>query len=258
MSVIIAIAGQKGGVGKTTTSVNLSASLVAMGQKVLMIDLDPQGSLTLSSGMEPDALPMTIYDCIKRELSGATVRVTTHYGADLLPANVDLALAELELVNAVARERRLASVIAPIRDDYDFIVIDCSPSLGMLTINAMAVCDGVIIPVACEFLALRAVDGFMRFVRKMQGSANSKLQVIGLLPTMFDKRTRHADETLSELKAKYHPRIPVIEHVVYRSIRFAEAAEKGEPILTYAKALPGADAYRDLARDMIQWAATRR
>lgn len=255
MGLVIAVAGQKGGVGKTTSSVNLAASLVAMGQKVLAVDLDPQGGLTLSSGLEPDALEKTIYDCLRHGDSGESIRITTHYGADLLPSNVDLALAEIDLVNAVGRERRLAAVLAPMRDSYDFIIIDCSPSLGILTVNAMAVADGVIVPVACEFLAMRAVQGFLKFVRKVQGSVNSRLQMIGLLPTMFDKRTKHADETLRELRATFHPRVPVLEHVVYRSIRFAEAAQKGEPILTYAKALPGADAYRELARDIMGWAA---
>jgi chromosome partitioning protein len=255
MAKVVVMGSQKGGVGKTTTTVNLAACLAAMGCKVLAVDLDPQGGLTVSSGLEPDSLGCTIYDCLKRGVSGETIRVTTAYGADLLPANVDLALAEIELVNAVGRERRLAAVLAPVWDDYDFVLIDCPPSLGLLTVNAVSIADGVIIPVACEFLAMRAVQGFLKFVRKIQGSANSRLQVIGLLPTMFDRRTKHADETLRELKARFHPRIPVIDHVVYRSIRFAESAAKGEPILTYAKALPGADAYRALARDIIAWGA---
>ena len=254
MPRIVAVVSQKGGVGKTTTTVNLTASLAEMGRRVLAVDLDPQGGLTVCSGFEPDALPRTVYDCLRWGHSGATVLVSTAFGADLVPANVDLALAEIELVTAVGRERRLAAVLAPIWDEYDFVIIDCPPSLGLLTMNAAAIADGVIIPVACEFLAMRAVQGILKFLRKVQGSVNSQLEILGLLPTMFDRRTRHADITLRELRDRFHPRVPVMEHVVYRSIRFAEAAAKGEPILTYAKAVPGAEAYRNVARDLIAWA----
>jgi len=252
VAYVIAIASHKGGVGKTTTTVNLAAALSAMGRKILAVDLDPQGGLTVCTGIHPDSLEKTIYDALKRQKGGESIMLATKFGADLLPANVDLALIEIELVNAIARERRLAAVLNPLRDNYDFILIDCSPSLGLLTLNAMTVADGVIIPVACEYLAMRAVRGFVKFVRKVQGSANSKLEVIGILPTMFDKRTRHAQETYKELMNAFHPQIPVLPYIVYRSIRFAEAAEAAESILTYAKAAPGADAYRDLAKFMIE------
>lgn len=248
----IAVASQKGGVGKTTTVVNLAASLVAMGRRVLVVDFDPQGGLTVASGLEPDALEKTVYDGLLKgaEIDGLIQKAS--FGADLLPANIDLALAELELVNMVARERRLAALLAPVRDEYDTIIVDCQPSLGLLTLNAMAVADGVLIPVACEYLAMRAVKGFLLFGKKVQGQVNSRLKVIGLLPTMFDKRTRHARETLEQLKAEFEPKIRVLDHVVYRSIRFAESAASGESIFAYASNVSGAESYRELAKDMIR------
>lgn len=248
----IAVASQKGGVGKTTTTVNLAASLVEMGKRVLVVDLDPQGGLTLASGHEPDALEKSVYDGLMKDEPLENLVLTTGFGADLIPSNVDLALAEIELVNAFARERRLAALLAPVRDAYDTIIIDCQPSLGLLTLNALAVADGVLIPVACEYLAMRAVKGILTFVKKVQAQANSQLKVIGLLPTMFDKRTRHAQETFDALKKTFEPKVRVIGTIVYRSIRFAESAASGESILTYAGSVPGAEAYRELAKALIR------
>lgn len=251
MSRIFSIANHKGGVGKTTTTLNLAAALSDLGQRVLVVDLDPQAGLTVASGFEPDNLEQSIYDALRRGDGGKEIRQKARFGVDILPANIDLALSELELVSAIARERRLAAVLAPLRDEYDFILIDCQPSLGLLTLNALAISDEVIIPVACEYLALRAVRGILVYISKVRGQTNSALSVYGLLPTMFDRRTRHATETLKQLRRTFEPRIKVLDHVVYRSIRFAESTEKGIPILEYAKALPGADAYRELARQLV-------
>lgn len=251
MSRIIALANHKGGVGKTTSTLNLAASLAYMGRRVLMVDLDPQAGLTVASGFEPDSLKRSIYEPLRHGHTAREVLLRSRFNADLLPANIDLALAELELFSAMARERRLAAVLEPLRDEYDDILIDCQPSLGLLTLNALAVSDQLIIPVACEYLALRAIRGILLYVQKVRAQMNSQLEVFGILPTMFDRRTRHAKETLVSLRKTFEPRIKVLDHVVYRSIRFAESTEKGVPIIEYAKALPGADAYRNLARDLV-------
>jgi chromosome partitioning protein len=251
MSRIITIANHKGGVGKTTTTLNLSAALSELGRRVLMVDLDPQAGLTIASGINPDSLELSIYHALKKGEGSKEYIVKAKCGVDLFPANIDLALIELELISSIARERRLIGVLESLRDCYDDIIIDCQPSLGLLTMNALAASEGVLIPVACEYLALKAIRGIVLYVQKVRGQINSQLKIIGILPTMFDRRTKHAAETLKQVKKEFEPRIKVLDHVVYRSIKFAESTEKGIPILEYAKALPGADAYRQLARDLI-------
>ncbi len=251
MAIIYAIASQKGGVGKTTTVLNLGAALAEMGCKVLLVDLDPQGGLTLCCGHEPDSLETTIYDALRRSHSAEPYILQTAFGTDLLPANVDLALSEMELVGSLARERRLAMVLTPVRNQYDVILIDCQPSLGLLTLNALALADYLMIPVACEYLAQKAINGLLKLVKNVQIHYNRQLTVAGLLPTMFDRRTNHTAQVLKELHQTFEPEIRVYEYIVYRSIRFAESAAAGEPIIRYARNIPGADAYRDLAREIF-------
>ncbi|SDC18142.1 MULTISPECIES: ParA family protein [unclassified Candidatus Frackibacter] len=252
MGQIFVIGNQKGGVGKTTTSLNLGAALTEFGKDILLIDLDPQGGLTLHCGYEPDKLELSIYDALKDEDLTNDALLETKFGAHLLPANVDLAVSEMELINSVARERRLTAILNPIRDNYDLVIIDGQPSLGLLTLNAMTAANQVIIPIACEYLALRGVDGLMKMIKKVQGQLNSKLKINGVVPTMFDRRTNHTEAVLKQIKKTFEPEIKVYDHIIYRSIRFAEAAERQKAIIYYAKNIPGAAAYRDLARELIR------
>jgi len=252
MCKIIAVANQKGGVGKTTTVMNLGAALSELGQRVLLIDLDPQGSLTICCGYEPDRLERTIYDALKNEEISRDILLTTKFGMDLLPANLDLSLIEMELVDLIARERRLTSVLIPFLDEYDVILLDCQPSLGLLTLNALTAADEIIIPIACEYLALRGVQGLLKLVKKVKLQLNSKLKIRCILPTMFDRRTKHSQEVLTQIKEMFYPKIDVFPDIVYRSVRFAESAAASESILNFARSIPGADAYRSLARSFIE------
>jgi len=251
VAAVIALANQKGGVGKTTSTYNLGVALADVGQRVLLMDLDPQGGLTYYSGFEPEELGKTIYHCLVRSTSPREVMLTNEYGVDLLPANIDLSLAEFQLVTAPARERRITRIVNELREDYDFILIDCQPSLGLLTINALAAAEAVIVPVSCEYLSIRGTRALLRLIAKVKGSLNSKLQIAGILPTLFDNRTRHGRETLARLAQEF-PQIHLYPHVVARSIRFAESAAKQEPIYEAKYPVPGAEAYRELARELVR------
>ncbi len=251
LGIVITVANQKGGVGKTTTTVNLGAALAQLGQKVLLVDLDPQGGMTLSCGFQPDTLTATVYDALRSEEVSADVILTTGFGVDLIPANIDLSLAEMELIGMMARERRIAAILADIRDMYDFVLIDSQPSLGLLTTNALVAADQLIIPIACEFLALRGVEALLKLVRQVQGQQNSQLKIMGFLPTMFDRRTNHAHEVLEAIQKRFGHEAPIFDHIVYRSIRFPESAEKGTPVIFHAATIAGADAYRGLARELL-------
>jgi chromosome partitioning protein len=248
---IIALCNQKGGVGKTTTTINLGAAIAETGRRVLLVDFDPQGALSVGLGVNPHELDLTIYNLLmQREVRVDDVLLKTAVpGLDLLPGNIDLSAAEVQLVSEVAREQTLARVLAPVLGEYDVILIDCQPSLGLLTVNALAAADGVIIPLECEFFALRGVALLMDTIYRVQERINPRLEVEGILATMYDSRTLHGREVLSRVVEAFDDK--VFHTVIARTVRFPETTVAGEPITTYASSSTGAAAYRELAREVL-------
>ena len=248
---VIALCNQKGGVGKTTTTINLGAALAEAGRRVLVVDFDPQGALSVGLGVNPHELDLTVYNLLmQRDVSIQDVLLKTSVaGLDLLPGNIDLSAAEVQLVSEVAREQTLARVLAPVLGDYDIVLIDCQPSLGLLTVNALAAADGVIIPLECEFFALRGVALLMDTIYRVQERINPRLEVEGILATMYDSRTLHSREVLARVVEAFDDK--VFHTVIARTVRFPETTVAGEPITTYASSSTGAAAYRQLAREVL-------
>lgn len=249
-AVILALCNQKGGVGKTTSTINLGAALVEFGRRVLLVDFDPQGALSVGLGVNPNELDLTIYNALmERSVTADDILIKTNAGMDLLPSNIDLSAAEVQLVGEVAREQSLKRVLDPVIDDYDFVLIDCQPSLGLLTINALTAADGVIIPLECEYFSLRGVALLIQTIEKVSERLNPQLELKGILATMYDSRTLHGREVLSRVVQAFGPK--VFHTVVNRTVRFPETTVAGEPITTFASSSPGATAYRDLAREVV-------
>ena len=248
---IIALCNQKGGVGKTTTTINLGAALADYGRRVLVVDFDPQGAASVGLGTSPHELDRTVYNLLMER--GAVlrdiVRPTAVENLDLLPANIDLSAAEVQLVGEVARESILSRVLRPAEEDYDVILVDCQPSLGLLTVNSLTAAHGVLIPLECEFFALRGVALLVETVEKVRDRLNPRLQVDGILATMHDPRTLHSREVLARVNEAFGDQL--LHTVIGRTVKFPDSSVAAEPITTYAPTHPGAAAYRQLARELV-------
>lgn len=255
---IIAVANQKGGVGKTTTVLNLGAALAEQGHKVLAVDFDPQGSLTLALGINPDDLEASVYDVLAAAINDRTnpnireVITQTSAGIDLAPANIELSQAELDLINALSRESVLKGMLSRIRRKYDYILIDCPPSLSLLTINALTAADKVIMPLQADYLAMKGIRLLLRTITRVQAKLNPSLEIAGVLLTLADMRTLHSREVIEATRKALGDRVPVFDTVIRMSVRIKESAAVGESILTYYKGkTSGAEEYRRLAKEVM-------
>lgn len=247
----VAVANQKGGVAKTTTVHSLGFALAEAGQRVLLVDLDPQACLTFSLGLDPDELDLSLHDVFVRKAKPEAVRLDVP-GAErlqVLPATIDLAGSEVHLLTRTGREHVLAAALATLSDDHDVILIDCPPSLGVLTINGLTAAEQVVVPLQCEALSHRGVGQLLETIDDVRAFANPDLQVLGVIATMYDDRTRHAREVLHDVHQRYG--LTVLDPPVRKSIRFAEAPSRGRCILQHAPRSPGAEAYRLLARQLV-------
>ena len=250
-AVVLAMCNQKGGVGKTTSTINLGAALAEYGRRVLLVDLDPQGALSAGLGIAADRLDHTIYNLMLSPSTPMTdvLMPSGIDGVDLIPANIDLSAGEVQLINEVGREHTLARALRPVLHAYDYVLIDCQPSLGLLTVNALACAHGVIIPLAAEYFSLRGVHLLVETISKVQERLNPDLSVEGVLITMYDGRTVHAKEVVGMLHQRFGD--TVFDTVIGRTVKFPETTVAGEPITSYAPASPAAQAYRALAREVI-------
>lgn len=248
---VISVVNQKGGVGKTTSTINLGAALAGYGRKVLLVDFDPQGALSVGLGISVYQLDQTLFHVLGSDhLPASEVLVSTGVAnLDLLPSNIELSAIEMQLVSEVGREQALQVALKPLMDTYDYIIIDCQPSLGLLTVNALAASDGCIVPLETEYFALRGLALLTQTVEKIKSRINPRLEIIGILPTMYDPRTVHGREVLERVEEAFGDK--VFETVIVRTVKFPETTAAGSPITEYAPKSPAAKAYKRLARELI-------
>ena len=251
MAHVFCVANQKGGVGKTTTTVNLAAGLAKVGQRALLVDLDPQGNATMGSGIDKRALTLSIYDVLLEAATVAEARKRSEAGGyDVLGANRELAGAEVELVGLERRDQRLRAALAVVAEEYDIVVIDCPPSLSLLTLNGLCSAHGVIVPMQCEYFALEGLTDLVNTIRQVHANLNPDLQIIGLLRVMFDPRITLQQQVSEQLKGHFGDK--VFDAVIPRNVRLAEAPSYGQPGIVFDPAAKGAQAYLDFAREMVE------
>jgi chromosome partitioning protein len=249
---VVAVCNQKGGVGKTTTTINLGAALAECGRRVLLVDFDPQGALSVGLGIQPHELDGSVYNLLmQRNVTAHDVLIKTNVdGMDLLPSNIDLAGAEVQLVHEVGREYVLGGVLEPVLPEYDIVLIDCQPSLGLLTINALACAKGVLVPLECEYFAMRGVALLQETIDKVSHRLNPTLAIDGVLATMYDSRTLHTREVLATVVSGFGDK--VFHTVINRTVRFPDATVAGEPITQFDSSSMGASSYRELAKEVLE------
>lgn len=251
MGKIIAVANQKGGVGKTTTSINLAAALGVLERKVLLVDADPQANATSGVGIDPRNVKTSIYECIVNEIEPKDIVLETNSpNLELLPAHIDLVGAEIEMINLPSREKMMRAALNKVKDDYDFIIIDCSPSLGLITLNALTAADSVIIPVQCEYFALEGLGKLLNTIKIVQSRLNPDLDIEGLLLTMYDIRLRLSNQVVEEVKTHFQQM--VFDTIIQRNTRLGEAPSHGETIIMHDASCKGAINYLNLAREILQ------